>query len=123
MAFEIQQLDGLVHVKLTGHITGDDLIAMAKVFSEIEPRYDVSPHRISDCSEVEDVVLNFAEMEAFAAKRRVARLKNKVKSAIVATKPIQFGFARMFQTLNNNPNIEIVIFSDAENARNWINEA
>jgi len=48
------------------------------------------------------------------------RLKNYIKSAIVANNPSQFGFARMFQTLNDNPQIEIRIFPAAESAMEWL---
>jgi hypothetical protein len=67
--------------------------------------------------------LDFPKMEAVASRRRKAPLKNKVKSAIVAPRLDQFGFARMFATLNDNPNIEIQIFNDRDRALEWLGGA
>jgi hypothetical protein len=39
----------------------------------------------------------------------------------VALTQVQYGFARMFQTLNDNPRIEIEIFGDCESAQRWLN--
>ena len=66
--------------------------------------------------------LSFAELHAFAAKRRKAPLKNAVKSAIVAGDAVQYGFARMYQTLNEHPYLRIEIFQSEEPARAWLRE-
>ncbi|HEX2854014.1 MAG TPA: hypothetical protein VHO24_12310 [Opitutaceae bacterium] len=80
----------------------------------------VSPDRITDMSRVSGITLDFTAMEAFAAKRRNAPLKNRVKSAIVAPQPLQFGFARMYQTLNENRDIVIELFRDEASALQWL---
>lgn len=64
--------------------------------------------------------LNYAKIAAVASIRRAAPLKNAVKSAIVAPQPIQYGFARMFQTLNDNPRINLQVFSDRASAMEWL---
>jgi len=38
----------------------------------------------------------------------------------VASKPAQFGYARMYQTLNENPNIELELFINREKAMAWL---
>jgi hypothetical protein len=43
-----------------------------------------------------------------------------IRSAFVAPRPIQFGFARMFQTLNDNPKIELHIVNTMDEALLWI---
>lgn len=80
----------------------------------------VSPDRVADLSTVEGVSLNFSAITNYAAARRTAPLKNKVKAAIVAPHPLQYGFARMFQTLNDNPDINMEIFTDTDSGLAWI---
>lgn len=122
MAYDIQFLDGLVRTTLYGQLTAHDLMEIAKVAAEIETRMEVSPDRLTNMSRVTGVSLDFAAMEAFAAKRRDAPLKNRVKSAIIAPQALQFGFARMYQTLNENPNIELAVFRDEASAVLWLTE-
>jgi hypothetical protein len=57
---------------------------------------------------------------AVAETRRRATLRNPVKSAIIASDIVRFGFARMFQTLNDNPQIVVAIFGDDESASQWL---
>ena len=52
--------------------------------------------------------------------RTNAPIRNMVKSALVATDQMQFGYARMFASLNHNPNITIQIFQTREAALEWI---
>lgn len=47
-------------------------------------------------------------------------LKNRVKSAIVAQRPVDYGMARMFEMLIQNPQIEVRVFRDGESARQWL---
>ena len=59
-------------------------------------------------------------MFAVAETRRRATLRNPIKSAIIASGIVHFGFARMFQTLNDNPQIVVAIFGDDESALQWL---
>ncbi len=120
MAYQLQHIGGLIRFNLSGIVTLDDLLSAGAQMGRIEAEAPVSPHRITDMSPVQDLDLNFSRMEDFAARRRVAPLKNKVRSAIVAPQQVQYGFARMFQTLNDNPRIEIEIFSDCASAQQWL---
>jgi hypothetical protein len=43
-----------------------------------------------------------------------------VKSAIVAPMPVQVGFARMFQILNDHPQIEVQLFATLAEAEAWL---
>jgi hypothetical protein len=55
-------------------------------------------------------------MRTFAEHRKAQTLANPVKSAAVAPQPVHVGFARMFQTLNEHPQITIEIFSSLRDA-------
>ena len=47
-------------------------------------------------------------------------INEPIRSALVASKPVQFGFARMFQMLNDNPRVQIRIFGSLEEAHQWL---
>jgi len=53
-------------------------------------------------------------------KRAQRLIPAPIRSALVADKPIQFGFARMFQMLNDNPRVQIRIFGNLEEAQQWL---
>jgi hypothetical protein len=120
MAYDFQIFEGVVRLSFTGELRSADLMEIAEKISEIEARLAVTPHRMTDLSNLTGVDLNFQGMELFAERRRKAPLKNPVKSAIIAPTPLQYGFARMFQTLNDHPEIEIRIFDDTTAATRWL---
>jgi hypothetical protein len=122
MAHDLQYANGLIRFSLFGTVTLADLLSAGEEARRIEAEAPVSPPRITDMSRVDDLDLDYWRMEEFAARRRIAPLKNKVRSAIVAPSQVQYGFARMFQTLNDNPLIEIRIFSEHAAAELWLDE-
>lgn len=120
MPYTIQVEERLVRIQMAGRLTLPELTRLAQYFGELESRSAVSPHRLLDLSKVDGVDMNFADMEDLAAQRRAAPLKNLVKSAILAPKPVLFGFARMFQTLNSHPQIQVEIFTELNSALQWL---
>ena len=120
MSHSIQILDGVVDIRLHGTVNSTELREVAEATGKIEEELPVSPNRIIDLSLVDEFQLDFREMEQIAKLRRTAPLKNKVKSEIIANKPVQYGYARMFQTLNDNPNIDLELFTDRAEGLAWI---
>ena len=111
-----------ITAQMSGVVTVADLLALAEKVDALEAQLPVTPHRIADLSGGAVSDFNFVELSVFAAKRRAARLKNPVKSAIVAGDAVQFGFARMFQTLNDHPDIRIEVFQSEAPALAWLRE-
>lgn len=120
MALDIKFQDGILCLTMRGCVTSEELLNAAAQTAKIESEIEVSPQRIVDLSLVEDMNLNFADMHQVAETRKAAPLKNAVKSAIVAPQPVQYGFARMFQTLNKNPQITVQIFTARQDAIDWL---
>lgn len=120
VAFDSQIAQGIVYLTFRGHVTAEDIRDMTDLLTKIETKAKVSPDRIADLSAIEGVSLNFSAIVNYAAARRTAPLKNRVKAAIVAPNPLQYGFARMFQTLNVNPDISMEIFTDKDSSLAWI---
>ena len=120
MPFDLKTENGILYFAFRGEFNLADLRNGAEAASQIEAEAAISPDRIIDISAVESMNLNFADMQALVKLRRAAPLKNNVKSAIVALTPVQYGFARMFQTILENPKITVEIFMDQDSARAWI---
>lgn len=114
--------DRLIRIRFTDGFTVADLMEMGDKLRELENRQEVSLNRLTDLSEVDDSQVDYNGMESFARRRRRASLKNDVRSAIVAPRPILFGMARMFQMLNDHPRIWIQVFRNMEDAMAWLEE-
>lgn len=112
--------DGIFRLHFAGILDRDEFAALFEAFEKEEGNMEVIPHRLSDLSELSAMNINFEDILNLARTRRAIHFPNNFKSAIVAANEVQLGFARMFQTLNTNPQIEIQIFNDAESALKWL---
>ena len=115
--------NGLLELVFHGDITADDFQAPVEFFTELETRLEVTPDRVTDLSAANLMPLNADFVKRLGASRARAPIKNKIKSAIIAPEPDQFGLARIFQTFNENPSIEIKVFRDAASAYAWLGRA
>lgn len=120
MPYEMGQKNGLLTFRFFGTLTNDDLSRGAQEMAAFERGQRVVPHRISDVRPVERLEIDFRSILSFAEDRKRQTFPNGFKSAIVASDIVHFGFARMFQTLNDHAQITIAIFGDAETARAWL---
>ncbi|HLZ53251.1 MAG TPA: hypothetical protein VKS19_02115 [Verrucomicrobiae bacterium] len=120
MALNSKIAEGIVYLTFRGYVTAEDIRDMVDLLAKIETEARVSPDRVADLTAIEGMSLNFSAIIDYSVMRRKAPLKNKVKAAIVAPHPLQYGFARMFQTLNDNPDINMEIFTDKNSGLAWI---
>jgi len=120
MPFDYKIEDSYVSVGLYGVVTVSDLYEMAQRYREFELEKGLVPSRIVDLSRAEEIQINFAQCDNYAAMVRTAKWKNKAKAAIVATNQLHFGLARMFQTMAENSQVEVGIFPESKAAVQWI---
>ena len=119
MPIETKLLPGLIWITLRGDVTAGEFARHATELAQLERGYAISLPRFTDLSE-NPVHPDYGTMANFAGVRTRAKLKNKVKSAVFAPSDFQFGMARMFQTLNRNPEIEVQVFRDKDEALKWV---
>jgi len=120
MAFNAQIESGIALVTLAGELTVADMAAVAKWLDLLDRTMAVSPHRLYDISAVEELQINFTELHQHAATRRAVRLHNDVKAAVVARTEVHYGVGRMFQILNEQPQVTIAVFRSFAEAREWL---
>ena len=91
-------------------------------FIEIKERLvETGFNRFCDLTRLEGIHLSSAEVRELAARRRVFNPNEvHVKSAFLATDPLAFGIARMYEQLLNSPRIEVSVFYELEPAAQWL---
>jgi len=119
MPYQISVVDEVLRISLSGRLTGRDLDTTAGYTARYE-RDSVVPHRITDMTDVTELEIGFPDIVALAETRRRLKFPNSFKSAIIAPRSEHYGYARMFQTLNDNPQISIGVFTDKAAAHQWI---
>lgn len=120
MPFDIKNLGTHLLVSLHGRMTPQDLARLADEAEAVEDSLPAALDRISDLTGVTEFDVGYTEVRVLAVRRRMRTFDRNVKSAIVAPSPIQVGMARMFQSLNDNPQIEIRIVASMKEALTWL---
>lgn len=120
MPASCEMIGDLLHVTFTGFLTPEELIQTARQVADLESRLEAAPNRITDLTAVTDSEIGSATVQEVAALRRRTRLPNPIRSALVAPLPVHMGFARMFQTLNDHPQITMQVFRDRSEALAWL---
>lgn len=120
MPITINPQDGILVCEFVGRVTGAELLKSAAEVREIEDREAVTPARLVDLCGMTAIDLDFDTVSSFAAMRKRSELKNTTKSALVTANDVQFGFARMYQSLNQNPHLRVEIFKDRSQGLQWV---
>lgn len=120
MPFELKELPGYFVTRCYGIVSPVDLTVMVARALEIEQTHPGGVDRITDFRDVEVFNIQYGEVSDFAKKRREQAFPRLIKSAIVADRPVAMGFARMYQTILNHPQIELRIFPTMEEALAWV---
>jgi|CXWL01.1.fsa_nt_gi hypothetical protein len=109
-----------VRVWFSGTLTGKDLREVADELRAHERELGRVPDRLVDMSAMvaTDTAFNLAILAARV--RGVQRFPNAFRSALVSPTVAVAGFARIFRTLNRNPQIEVRVFEDVESAERWL---
>jgi hypothetical protein len=120
MPFTIRSEDDLLSIHYSGVLTTLDLAELMDAIDDVESRFEKVPDRISDLTDVTGLSLSFADILTLAEHRKARSFPNRFRSAIIAPDPVHWGFARMFETLNDHPQLTIRLFGDQASARAWL---
>jgi hypothetical protein len=122
MPFRIQQHASLIRITFSGVVTKADLTESIGELARIEATCDPIPDRLTDLTGVVDRDWDPGKVLQAAKTRRAEEFPNPFRSAVVAPTPVAFGFARMFQTLNDHPKIEVRVFKTMADAEAWLEQ-
>jgi hypothetical protein len=119
MPYEIRDEGAFLFTRFSGVLTEDDLLAAIAEIARIEDASSTSKDRITDLTGLEDIRIGFTEMLMLANQRRKRTFTAPVKSALIAHRSLHVGYARMFQTLNEHPQMAVRIVGSREEAVRW----
>lgn len=120
MSYQIIQEPAFFRVVFFDNMTRQDFRSLAVEVAALEDALPVAVNRLTDLSQVSGTEMTYADMLDYVGRRKVQRLANSVKAAIVAPRPLQLGFARMFQILLEHPQIEVQVFATLAEAEAWL---
>lgn len=120
MSFTVVEEADFVRVKMFGVLTSRDIAELVNAVDEVEKNRDPMPNRLADMREVTEMQIRYPDVSMLAEARRGRQFPNSFKSAIVVGSSVQSGVARMFRTLNDNPQIQIEVFEDEAAALEWL---
>jgi len=92
------------------------------IFIEIkEAEIETGFNRFCDLTRLDGIHLAAADVLELGVRRRAFNPNDiRVKSAFLATHPLAFGIARMYEQLLNSPRIEVRVFDDLNAAAQWL---
>jgi hypothetical protein len=120
MVYQVRGEPQFIRIRFFGKVTRSELLAALDEMEVLEASAATMPHRLTDLTDVELSEVKAVDIHAAAEKRSRRRFANRFRSAVVAPQPVQFGYARMFQVLNQHPDISIQIFADIATATAWL---
>ena len=122
MPFELTVPGAILFARVFGVFTAADLNDLAKQAEIAEASQPNSLDRIADMTAVERFDVGFREIYSFAIRRGSQRFSRVVKSAIVVRRPAQFGIARMYEAIKENPQIQLRIVRSVAEAYAWFDD-
>jgi hypothetical protein len=120
MICKYENKDGLLFQIFPDLLTVRDIFPLAKEMNLIDNKYSILPNRLVDLRKVKSFDGDFNSVFDLAKIRVAKKFPNHFKSALVVANELQLGFARMFQTLSDNPQITIKVFLDEQKALEWL---
>ncbi len=120
MPFQHQIEGRVVHIEWHGVVSKRDLQEVGRLMPRVAAEVGFAP----------DVLHTFGAMQGYSFQpiavymlsllRKRAEIPAGVRSATIATTPEQRKIARLFQSLNRSPNLEMRVFGDEQSARAWL---
>jgi hypothetical protein len=103
-----------------GTLNNEDIQGVLRDGLEVNVKELKFPNRLEDMRKLRGIKLGFDDLMSFTKNIHTIRLPHIVKTAILTGNPLQYGVARMFQSILEHPQMKIEIFSNEEEAYNWL---
>lgn len=110
----------LLRVRLLGSLTAEAMSEMAAAVRAYETQMATTPDRVFDLTAITGGSLSFPDILRITDNRKKLTFPNSFRTALVAASPIALGYARMFQTLNDHPQITTRTFASIDAAETWL---
>lgn len=120
MAIQVVLEGDLLCINCTEIVSRADIEGLIADALRLETELKRSPDRIADLSQVKELTLRYDDIMRMKYARDTAPWHNPFKICAVATTPVQYGLARMFQMVNERSDIPFEIFPTREAALEWL---
>ena len=120
MPIRIEVLPEYVHILWYGKLVDGDLARLGSDIPRIGMQLGRAPHVLHTFGEIEGTGLKPEALRAHGRHLGTIVLPNRCRAASVCAHPLAYGMARMMQLLNENPSLQIEVFSDLEEALRWL---
>ena len=113
--------DALLIARPTGILDKEMAESLVDVIEIKEELIETGFDRFCDLTGLDGIHVSCAEIWQLAVRRSAFNPNNiHVKSAFLATDPLAFGIARMYEQLLNSPRIEVRVWGDLQAAADWL---
>ena len=120
MPFQIQVDAQIIRIFLTGYVTKTEMSELTGETALLDAKFGKAFDRLTDLSAMEKSDSDYETISALGKERQARTFQNKFRSAIVAPNTLDYGCARMFQTLSQNPQVDRQIFKTMVEAELWL---
>ena len=120
MSHSIEKNADFIKVTYWGTLTNTDIQGVVSDAIMMNGKILDSTNRIEDMRKLDSINLGFNELSNLTHSIQTIQLPRIVKTAILTGSPLQFGIARMFQSILHHPKMKIEVFSNEEEAYNWL---
>lgn len=103
---------------ILGARTAEKIIDLLEIQEE---EIETGFNRFCDLTRLKGIRLSSVEVYKLAERRRIYNPNDiHVKSAFLATDPLSFGIARMYEQLLHSPRIQVRVWGDLKAAAEWL---
>jgi hypothetical protein len=120
MICQYENKDGILFVTFPETLSDNDFSLMNEEIGAIEKEYSVVPNFIVNLTNVRKFNGDYLSVQKLAKHRAETIFSKNILEAILVNNDFQMGYARMYQTVNDNPRLTIKIFKDEAEAIQWI---
>ena len=121
MPYRLELSAGLMTVEFSGSLTPDILSSAWEEMDTAEQAQSTAPDRLYLLLDVLDWHISGDDIRQHRARRRVARLPNPIRSAIVVQRKSHAAVAKVFELYSRDlPQIDVKVFTTAEEAHVWL---
>jgi hypothetical protein len=121
--FDVYMLEGetLMVARPKGTLDASEAMRIVDFIEIEEIETETGFNRFCDLTRLDGISLSSEDIVKLAARRRAFNPNNiHVKSAFLATHPLAYAISCLYQDLLNSPRIQVRVFSELEDAAEWL---
>jgi hypothetical protein len=123
MSYSIDDLNNkFIKITYVGTLNNEDIQGVLKEGLKADGKELKFPNRLEDMRKLRGIQLRFDDLMDFVENIRTIKLPHIVKTAILTGNPLQYGIARMFQSILVHSQMKIQVFSHEEEASHWLSD-